>query len=46
MANLGFEADVSAIVLSRARNALALGCDGIVSSGLEAEAIRRSWATS
>jgi orotidine-5'-phosphate decarboxylase len=41
VASLGFEADVSAIVLSRARNALALGCDGIVSSGLEAEAIRR-----
>lgn len=41
VASLGFQADVSAIVLSRARNALALGCDGIVSSGLEAEAIRR-----
>ena len=39
--SLGFKADVSAIVLSRARNALARGCDGIVSSGLEAEAIRR-----
>jgi orotidine-5'-phosphate decarboxylase len=39
--SLGFQADVPAIVLSRARNALAKGCDGIVSSGLEAEAIRR-----
>lgn len=39
--SLGFKADVSSIVLSRARNALARGCDGIVSSGLEAEAIRR-----
>lgn len=39
--SLGFKADVPAIVLSRARNALAKGCDGIVSSGLEAEAIRR-----
>lgn len=39
--SLGFKADISAIVLSRARNALARGCDGIVSSGLEAEAIRR-----
>jgi orotidine-5'-phosphate decarboxylase len=38
--SLGFQADVRAIVLARARNALALGCDGIVSSGLEAEAIR------
>ena len=41
MESLGFQADVPAIVLSRARNALAKGCDGIVSSGLEAEAIRR-----
>jgi len=39
--SLGFKADVSAIVIARARNALALGCDGIVSSGLEAEAIRK-----
>lgn len=39
--SLGFQADVPAIVLARARNALAKGCDGIVSSGLEAEAIRR-----
>jgi orotidine-5'-phosphate decarboxylase len=39
--SLGFKADVPAIVLSRARNALAKGCDGIVSSGLEAETIRR-----
>ena len=39
--SLGFQADVPAIVLSRARNAFAKGCDGIVSSGLEAEAIRR-----
>lgn len=41
--SLGFQADVRAIVLARARNALALGCDGVVSSGLEAEAIRREF---
>ncbi len=38
---LGFQTDVSALVLSRARRALAVGCDGVVSSGLEAAAIRR-----
>jgi len=38
---LGFRADVSAVVLSRARRALALGCDGVVSSGLEVPALRR-----
>lgn len=38
---LGFQADVSTIVLSRARRALELGCDGVVSSGLEVAALRR-----
>jgi orotidine-5'-phosphate decarboxylase len=38
--DLGFDTDVAALVLSRARRALALGCDGVVSSGLEAEALR------
>jgi orotidine-5'-phosphate decarboxylase len=38
--DLGFETDVAALVLSRARRALALGCDGVVSSGLEAAALR------
>ncbi len=38
--DLGFEVDVHRLVLSRARRALELGCDGIVSSGLEARAIR------
>lgn len=43
MQALGFQADVRAVVLGRARRALALalGCDGIVSSGLEVETIRR-----
>jgi orotidine-5'-phosphate decarboxylase len=37
---LGFAVDVHRLVLSRARRALALGCDGVVSSGLEARALR------
>lgn len=39
--DLGFTCDVQALVLSRARRALQAGCDGIVSSGLEAPWIRR-----
>lgn len=38
--DLGFECDVRQLVVSRARRALALGCDGVVSSGLEAPLIR------
>jgi orotidine-5'-phosphate decarboxylase len=38
--SLGFAVDVSTLVLSRARRALAIGCDGVVSSGLEVESIR------
>jgi orotidine-5'-phosphate decarboxylase len=38
--DLGFEVDVERLVLSRARRALAVGCDGVVSSGLEAAALR------
>jgi orotidine-5'-phosphate decarboxylase len=38
--DLGFACDVNALVLSRARRALAAGVDGIVSSGLEAATIR------
>lgn len=37
---LGFAVDVEALVLSRARRALAIGCDGVISSGLEAERLR------
>lgn len=37
---LGFEADIHALVLSRAKAALAAGCDGVVSSGLEVPALR------
>lgn len=39
--DLGFACDVEALVLSRARRALAAGCDGVVSSGLEVEKLRR-----
>jgi orotidine-5'-phosphate decarboxylase len=39
--DLGFACDVESLVLSRARRALEAGCDGIVSSGLEAPMIRR-----
>lgn len=40
--DLGFQCDVRTLVLSRARRALALGCDGVVSSGLEVPALRAS----
>jgi orotidine-5'-phosphate decarboxylase len=39
--DLGFRCDVAELVLSRARRALQAGCDGVVSSGLEAPLIRR-----
>lgn len=39
--DLGFSCDVDRLVLSRARRALEAGCDGIISSGLEAPMIRR-----
>lgn len=34
--------DVAQLVLSRARRALAVGCDGVISSGLEARELRSS----
>jgi len=40
--DLGFKCDARTLVLSRARRALALGCDGVVSSGLEVPALRES----
>jgi orotidine-5'-phosphate decarboxylase len=39
--DLGFACDVETLVLSRARRSLAAGCDGVISSGLEAPLIRR-----
>lgn len=40
--DLGFQCDLGALVLSRARRALECGCDGVVSSGLEVPALRAS----
>jgi len=38
--DLGFQCEVGELVLSRARRALAAGCAGVISSGLEAKALR------
>jgi orotidine-5'-phosphate decarboxylase len=38
--DLGFQCNVQALVLSRAKRALQIGCDGVVSSGLEAPLLR------
>jgi len=38
--DLGFQCDVERLVLSRARRALAAGCDGVISSGLEAPMLK------
>jgi len=38
--DMGFQCDVGALVLSRARRALEAGCAGVVSSGLEAKLLR------
>jgi orotidine-5'-phosphate decarboxylase len=40
--DLGFQCDARTLVLSRARRALALGCDGVVASGLEVPAMREA----
>src|SRR5580698_9984397 len=38
--DLGFQCDPADLVLSRAKRALKLGCDGVISSGLEAARLR------
>ncbi len=38
--DLGFACSVEDLVLSRARRAISMGCDGVVSSGLEAPRLR------
>lgn len=43
---LGFACEVEQLVLSRARAAIAAGCDGIVSSGLEVASVRACFGTS
>jgi orotidine-5'-phosphate decarboxylase len=40
--DLGFQCNPKELVLSRAKRALAVGCDGVVSSGLEAPELRAS----
>jgi orotidine-5'-phosphate decarboxylase len=40
--DLGFQCDARTLVLSRARRALEVGCDGVVSSGLEVPDLRAS----
>ena len=37
---LGFKTDIRSLVLSRARRALAIGCHGVISSGIESAALR------
>ena len=39
--DMGFDCDVSDLVLSRARRALEAGCDGVISSGLEVPRLRK-----
>ena len=38
--DLGFSCEVERLVLSRARRAIEAGCDGVISSGLEAERLK------
>jgi orotidine-5'-phosphate decarboxylase len=40
--SLGFDCDVRSLVLSRAQNAIKRGCDGVISSGLEAQPLREN----
>ena len=39
--DMGFRCDVESLVLSRARRALEAGCDGVISSGMEAPVLKR-----
>lgn len=41
MRALGFQTDIKSVVESRAARALELNCDGVISSGLEAPALRQ-----
>jgi len=41
LTDLGFQCDVEALVLSRAKRALQIGCAGVISSGLEAPKLRQ-----
>jgi orotidine-5'-phosphate decarboxylase len=39
---MGFDVSIEKLVLSRARRVVQLGCDGVVSSGVEARALREA----
>lgn len=39
---MGYAADVESLVLSRAKRAVEIGCDGVIASGLEAASLRDS----
>ncbi len=41
--DLGFACDTKTLVLSRAKRALEIGCDGVISSGLEAGELRKTY---
>lgn len=41
--DLGFKVNIKQLVLSRARRALDLGCDGVISSGLEVGELRKHY---
>ncbi len=43
LSDLGFACEVESLVLSRAKRALAIGCEGVVSSGLEAKQLRQHY---
>jgi orotidine-5'-phosphate decarboxylase len=43
--DLGFQCSVEDLVLSRARRALRIGCDGLISSGLEVPKLRNELGT-
>jgi orotidine-5'-phosphate decarboxylase len=40
---LGFETTIKSVVESRAKRALDIGCDGVISSGIEAPALREKY---
>ena len=40
--DMGFDVSIEKLVLSRARRVVQLGCDGVVSSGVEARALREA----
>ncbi len=43
--DLGFKVNIKEIVLSRAKRALEIGCDGVISSGIEVPELRGSLGT-